>query len=58
MNINNAKKLLAAQDKGFKIKISSRYVNGFARLHEDKDGNVLLSSSVYSDLNTENVHLH
>lgn len=58
MNIKNAEALYDAQSKGFKIKLSSRYVDGFASLRKSKDGEIKISSSVYSDLSMSRVHLH
>ena len=58
MNIKNAEALYDAQSKGFKIKLSSRYVDSFATLHKSKNGYITLNSSVYSDLDMSKVHLH
>lgn len=58
MNIKNAEALYDAQSKGFKIKLSSRYVDGFATLYKSKDGDITLNSSVYSDLSMSKIHLH
>ena len=58
MNVKNAEALYDAQSKRFKIKLSSRYVDGFATLYKSKDGVITLNSSVYSDLDISNVRLH
>lgn len=58
MNIKNAEALYDAQSKGFKIKLSSRYVDGFATLYKSKDGDITLNSSVYSDLSMSEIHMH
>jgi hypothetical protein len=58
MNTKNANALYDAQTKGFRIKLSSRYVDGFATLHKSNDGKITLNSSVYSDLDMSNIHLH
>ena len=58
MNVKNAEALYDAQTNGFKIKLSSRYVDGFATLHKSKGGIITLNSSVYSGLDMRKIHLH